>query len=83
MTRDGEDSTTRVDHPFDSYFARKYYRAGQVSGALSVLLNVLEARDVRLSAEQRKRVVECDDLEQLRDWLVRAANAVRADEIFA
>ncbi|MBW8482143.1 hypothetical protein [Actinomadura parmotrematis] len=73
----------RVDWPVNSNFAKKHYGAGEVNRAIRCLLKVLESRDVQLSADERKRIVECEDLEQLDDWLGRAARAICADELFA
>jgi hypothetical protein len=48
-----------------------------------MLLATLARRGVELSARQRSRVSTCEDLECLSRWLMRAATATSADELFA
>jgi dipeptidase len=45
------------------------------------VLAVLAARNVTLSAEQRERILETSDADELRDWLLAAATADEADDV--
>ncbi len=49
--------------------------------ALSVL-EVFEAREISVSAEQRSRILACTVLDQLSLWLKRAVRVASADELF-
>jgi len=44
---------------------------------------VLDARGLKVTAAQRARIVGCTDLEQLQEWITRAATAVTVAGIFA
>jgi Uma2 family endonuclease len=56
---------------------------GRLEGAARMLLTVLGARGLRISAEQRQRVSACTDADQLEEWVTCAATASSVDEIFA
>jgi hypothetical protein len=50
--------------------------------ALAVL-EVLDARGLPVSAEQRRHVLDCNDVDTLARWLRRAATVTRAADLFA
>ena len=54
---------------------------GQAVMAASVL-DVLDARSISVSDEVRQRVQSSTDLDQLREWIRRAAVITTADELF-
>jgi len=56
---------------------------GRVEGRREAILQVLDARGLRLSDVQRERVLGCADLERLARWLERAAVAESAEAVFA
>ncbi len=51
-------------------------------GAVSGIMTLLSSRGVELDTEQRTRIEKCDDLKRLEGWLVRAATAASANELF-
>ncbi|MQY03090.1 RpnC/YadD family protein [Actinomadura macrotermitis] len=59
---------------------------GKVKGKLEAkaesVITVLEARGVTLPPKVRGRILNSRDLDELDDWLVRAATVGRAEEIF-
>ncbi len=55
---------------------------GRVEGRREAILQVLDARGLRLSDVQRERVLGCADLERLARWLERAAVAESAEAVF-
>jgi len=55
---------------------------GRAEGKAESLAIVLEARGMRLTAEQRDLIRSCSDTSQLDLWLSRAAEAASADDIF-
>ncbi len=55
---------------------------GEVNGRVAALLALAEARELRLSAAQRKRIRETRSLRQLDRWLRRAATAESASGLF-
>jgi len=48
------------------------WMAGKIEGTQEALLDILEARDFVVSAEQRARILACKDLEVLLGWIIRA-----------
>jgi hypothetical protein len=60
---------------------------GREQGALDTLaravLDVLEARGIRVGDDQRAAVLACSDAAVLRGWLVRAATVETGDALFA
>jgi len=56
---------------------------GQAEGQALAVLQLLEGRGLAVSPSQRERILGCRDNEQLRDWLLRAAVAADAAELFA
>jgi hypothetical protein len=55
---------------------------GEAKGEAAGLLEVLAARGIDVPEEVRARITECTDLDQLRQWIRRAATANRVDELF-
>ncbi len=47
------------------------------------VLDVLDARDLSITAEQRERILACTDLDLLKVWLRRAATVASADSLFS
>jgi len=56
---------------------------GQLEGRAADVLEVLDARGIQVTAEIQERVRACQDPEQLRQWLRRAAVVASSDELFA
>lgn len=57
--------------------------AGLAKGKAEGVLDLLTARGLPVSDELRHRLQECRDLETLRRWLIRAATAGSAAEVFS
>jgi hypothetical protein len=55
---------------------------GHVQRGSEDILVVLEARGIHVTGDVRERITACDDPDLLRRWLVRAAVAPSAEEIF-
>jgi predicted transposase YdaD len=55
---------------------------GRVAGEADAILRVLDARGLKVSAVQRKRIIGCTDLEQLQEWITRAVTAAKVADIF-
>ncbi|ROO89090.1 hypothetical protein EDD29_6777 [Actinocorallia herbida] len=77
--------------PAFSPFAREHFGKGRAEGhaegevdglARSILL-VLDSRGLAVDGQVRARIEECREAEVLEKWLMRAATASVADEVFA
>ncbi len=60
----------------------KGLQEGMVQGRAASVLELLATRQVEVSEEHRARILDCKDVDQLRDWLVRAATAKSSAELF-
>ena len=71
---------------FFSESLQQSYERGRAQGRAAEkatdVLDVLDARGLALSPEQRDRILECTDLEALKQWLRRAATVASVDELF-
>jgi len=56
---------------------------GEARARASAVLTVLEARGIAVGADERARVEAARDLDQLQQWLTRAATCASARELFA
>ncbi|WP_394824149.1 hypothetical protein [Pendulispora albinea] len=52
-------------------------------GKAETLLEVLEARGLRVTSEQRARILACTDPTQLSRWAKTVVTATSADALFA
>jgi len=59
------------------------YEKGRAAEKAADVLDVLDARGIALSAEQRDRILGCSDLATLRQWLRGAVTVASADELFS
>lgn len=55
---------------------------GEAKGQAQILLRVLKARHLPVSAARRRQVEECTDTAQLEAWADLAANATSIDQVF-
>jgi predicted transposase YdaD len=55
---------------------------GEAAGVARSVLMILEARKLRVADAVRARIAGCQDVETLEGWLVRAATAASAEEVF-
>jgi flagellar biosynthesis/type III secretory pathway protein FliH len=64
---------------------RNYERGkaeGKAEGEAAALLKILTRRGLTLTADHRRRIVECTDLAMLEHWLDRALMVSSAEELF-
>lgn len=65
-------------YEYQSEFARRH----QAKGEAQAILTVLEARGVRVTDEERARILASTDLAQLERWLRVAATATETGRLF-
>jgi predicted transposase YdaD len=56
---------------------------GKVEGEADAILRVLDARGLKVTVAQRKRIIESADLNQLQGWITRAVSVTKVADIFA
>ena len=66
-----------------SSWQRGSFEKGRAESRAADVLDVLDARGLSVTNEQRERILSCSDLELLKTWLRRAATAAATDELFA
>ena len=73
-------------YEFQSETVRKSIEKGQLAGQLTAnaaaVLDVLDARGLVVTNEQRDRILGCSDLEALRRWLRSAVTVTSTDALF-
>jgi hypothetical protein len=78
--------TTKFRDPFvDRWFAEgeaKGRAEGRAEGQANMILRVLAARGLEVSASDREHVLSCTDTGQLETWADRAATATSVEEVF-
>ncbi|MQA97367.1 MAG: hypothetical protein GEV11_23020 [Streptosporangiales bacterium] len=57
-------------------------RRGRCQGEATAVLDVLDARGIEATPQQREWITQCTEEDTLRTWLRRAATAKTADEVF-
>jgi len=67
---------------YRSSFSRQLRAEGRAEGWAASVLRALDARGVSITDQQRARIEGCTDLDQLEEWLGRAAIATQASEVF-
>jgi hypothetical protein len=74
------------NYEYQSEFARKYVaqglEKGRQEGEMDALLEVLDARGLKVDAEARQRILACKDLAQLKAWLRKAVTVSSVQELF-
>lgn len=68
--------------PVYSPFAKEHFGKGQVKDRRDCILEVLEERGLEVTATQRKRITDCTDLDQLKQWFKTAVTASATDDLF-
>jgi hypothetical protein len=68
--------------PWTDVAIAKAEAKAEARGEAAALLEVLSARGVDVPEDTRAQITNCTDLEQLRQWLRRAATANDVDELF-
>lgn len=68
------------------YLGKKYFShwmdKGEVRGEVKSIFSVLDARGLEISDDARERIRQCEDPDQLIDWVRKAAVVTSADELF-
>lgn len=67
--------------PVYSPFAKKHFGLGEASGEAKAILLVLESRGLQVTPQQRARITNCTDLDQLSEWATRAAHVTETDDL--
>jgi Arc/MetJ-type ribon-helix-helix transcriptional regulator len=74
-------------YEYQSDFVRRHYGRGKAEGkaeeAAKAVLSILAARGIDVPAEIRSRVIDCKDLDQLDEWIRRAATADTIEDVFS
>jgi hypothetical protein len=68
---------------YEKTFVERIHDEGKAEGKAENVLQLLEARHLAPSPEQRSRVTSCTDLAQLDRWFGRALAAATVAEVFA
>ncbi|MGR3934023.1 hypothetical protein [Streptomyces sp. BRA346] len=84
-------STTDLCHMLDvepniffrSNLGQRAFTDVRIESRAEDILRVLGQRELNVTAETRKRIEECRDLDVLGTWLDRAVTASRTEELFA
>jgi hypothetical protein len=73
-------------YEFQSEFARRHeaqgIAIGEARGEAKALVTFLEARGLSITDDQRSRILDCGDLEQLGQWIRKAATVTAVAELF-
>ena len=85
-----EDLMAGGTYEFQSEFAKKHQAKGraegeakgEAKGRAEAILDVLEARSLRVSDEARARILACTDAAQLATWVRKAVSVSSVDELF-
>jgi hypothetical protein len=78
-----EDLMGQGNYEFQSDFAKKHRAAGKADGKAESVLEILDARGIAVSAEQKERILGCSEVAVLSGWIRRAVAVASAQELFA
>ncbi|MFE3449502.1 hypothetical protein ACFXJ8_11260 [Nonomuraea sp. NPDC059194] len=82
-----EEIMSSTTWPIYSPFAKEHYdrgkEEGKAEGEAHCIIMLLEHHGVTVSEEARRRILGCNDLEQLAAWVLRAGTVTSTDELFA
>ncbi|WP_157930775.1 hypothetical protein [Glycomyces xiaoerkulensis] len=73
-------ATTKFE--YHSAWTDSLREEGELRATRRMLLEVLAARSIEVSAVQRERVESTEDLEQLRAWHLDAIRAESSEDVF-
>jgi hypothetical protein len=62
---------------------KQSFDRGRAAEKAADVLDVLDARGLVVTSDQRERILGCTDLEMLKSWLRRAATIAAADSLFS
>ncbi|MEV0346289.1 hypothetical protein AB0H88_11020 [Nonomuraea sp. NPDC050680] len=69
--------------PVYSPFAKEHFGKGKAEGEAIAVLKILKARGISVPQDTHDRIIRCTDLDQIEEWIDRAATATTLDEVFA
>jgi hypothetical protein len=69
-------------YEFQSEVGRNGQVRGRVESKAEDILEVLDARGIAVTDEQRNRISDCQDLDTLNGWIRKAATVASADDLF-
>jgi hypothetical protein len=79
--------TTAANLPRYSPFAKKHYGEGLTEGRIEnereAVLDVLAARDLAPTEDERQRILDCTDFDQLKTWLRKAVTVTKVSDLFS
>ncbi|HEY6561564.1 MAG TPA: hypothetical protein VI072_30045 [Polyangiaceae bacterium] len=70
-------------HPQGAQFFDESQQRSFDKGRATTIIEVLEARGLLISDDQRERILSCSDLAMLREWTRKVATVASTDELFA
>jgi hypothetical protein len=71
-----------VSSPFAKEHFGRGLAEGKAEGEANAIMLVLRARGLQVTAEQQDRITGCTDLDQLSQWVARAAVVETTAELF-
>jgi hypothetical protein len=74
--------TTKFRDTFVDRLLAEGEAKGHAEGEACMVLRVLAARGLEVSAKAREQVLSCTDTSQLETWVDRAAIAASVEEVF-
>jgi hypothetical protein len=69
-------------YEYQSDIARNFVAEGKLLAKAQAVVAVLQARGIALTEALRQRILDCKDMAILDQWLMRAAVANDASEVF-
>ncbi len=79
--------TTADSLPRYSPFAKKHYGEGLAEGRIDAereaVLDVLAARDLAPTQDDRQRILDCADFDQLKTWHRNAVTVAKVSDLFS
>jgi hypothetical protein len=76
-----EDLVSATKDRYMSDWARQQHAEGLAEGQARSIITFLTARGIEVSDEARAKITSCTDLEQLDQWIQRAAVAERVEDL--
>ena len=76
-----EDLVSTTKNRYMSDWARQQHAEGMAEGAARSIIAVLKARAIEIPDEAHAKITACADLEQLDQWIKRAAVAERVEDL--
>lgn len=75
--------TAAASLPRYSPFAKKHYGDGRIDAEREAVLDVLAARDLAPTEDDRQRILDCADFDQLKTWHRKAVTVAKVGDLFS